>query len=178
MNRLALEHVIRAASAIFQDFDLIIFGSQAVLGSFPNAPEELFVSVEVDVFSRTNPEGADLIDGAMGELSSFHETFGYYAPGVSIEVATLPDLWEQRLVPLKNENTREATGWCIEVHDLAISKLAAGREKDLDYLSVLIRHKMVDQEILLNRLMETKISDAQKNLFRERLLLLFRENKK
>ena len=40
----------------------------------------------------------------------------------------LPSGWRDRLVPLRNPNTRGATGWCLEVHDLAIAKVA-GREK-------------------------------------------------
>ena len=42
-----------------------------------------------------------------------------------------------------NENTGGAIGWCLEPHDLALSKLAARREKDLAYVSALLRFKMV-----------------------------------
>ncbi len=35
MNRAALEHLIRAASAITQERDLVIVGSQAILGTEP-----------------------------------------------------------------------------------------------------------------------------------------------
>ena len=82
MNRAALEHVLRAASAIANERQLIVIGSQAVLGQFPNAPDALLVSMEVDVYPRDAPEKSDLIDGAIGELSAFHQTFGYYAHGV------------------------------------------------------------------------------------------------
>ncbi len=36
-----LEHVIRAAAAIADDRDIVVIGSQSVLGQFPLAPEEL-----------------------------------------------------------------------------------------------------------------------------------------
>ena len=178
MKRSELEHVIRAAGHVVRDSELIVFGSQAILGSFPNAPAELLVSNEVDVYPKNRVEGADFIDGTIGERSSFHTTFGYYGHGVSPEIATLPDRWGDRLVPVLNENTNGITGWCLEVHDLAISKLAAGRQKDLDYLAALIRHTLVDLEVLQNRLAKTAISESQKNLFGERLLRLFRENTK
>ena len=55
----------------------------------------------------------------------------------------LPSGWDQRLMPLSNENTDGAIGWCLEPHDLAISKLAARREKDLAYVAALLRFKMV-----------------------------------
>ena len=41
MNRAALEHILRAASAVTNERDIIVIGSQAVLGQFPAAPEAL-----------------------------------------------------------------------------------------------------------------------------------------
>jgi hypothetical protein len=49
MTREQLEHAIRAACEVSEDSEIWIFGSQAILGEFPNAPEELRASVEVDV---------------------------------------------------------------------------------------------------------------------------------
>ncbi len=57
----------------------------------------------------------------------------------------MPADWEGRLTPLTNENTGGATGWCLEPHDLAISKLAARREKDIAFVAALLRFKMVRQ---------------------------------
>jgi len=34
-----LEHAIRAACDVSDDTELLIFGSQAILGSYPDAPE-------------------------------------------------------------------------------------------------------------------------------------------
>jgi hypothetical protein len=64
MTRAELEHVIRAAADIAADDDIVIVGSQSILGQFPDAPPELRVSVEADVFPRHHPERADLIDGS------------------------------------------------------------------------------------------------------------------
>jgi hypothetical protein len=71
----ALEHVIRAAAAIATDPDIVVIGSQAILGQFPDAPAELRVSNEADVYPKGHPERSDLIDGSIGELSPFHETY-------------------------------------------------------------------------------------------------------
>ena len=38
MKRSQLEHIIRAAGAIVNLRDIVVIGSQAVLGQFPNAP--------------------------------------------------------------------------------------------------------------------------------------------
>jgi hypothetical protein len=151
MDRAALEHVLRAASAISNEREFVVIGSQAVLGQFPHAPDALLASIEVDVYPRHAPEKSDLIDGAIGELSAFHQTFGYYAHGVDETTATLPAGWESRLVPVRNENTAGAVGWCLEVHDLAASKLVAGRPRDLAFLRVLLRERMIDPSVLRDR---------------------------
>ena len=48
MTRQDLEHIIRAAADVTQQQHLIIIGSQAILGQYPNAPEALLVSMEAD----------------------------------------------------------------------------------------------------------------------------------
>lgn len=88
MTRAELEHVIRAAAAISGEEHIVVVGSQAILGQFPNAPAELLVSMEADLYPRSAPEKADLIEGSIGELSPFHDTFGYYAEGVGPSTAT------------------------------------------------------------------------------------------
>jgi hypothetical protein len=140
-----LEHIIRAAAVIADDDELIIIGSQSILGSHPNAPESLLVSAEADVYPKNHPERADLLDGTIGELSPFHETFGYYAQGVSPDTATLAEGWEGRLIPIKTPATRGATGWCLHPHDLALAKLAAGREKDLRFVGEMARAQLLQQ---------------------------------
>lgn len=152
VNREQLEHVIRAAASISGDDDLVIVGSQAILGQFPEAPAELLRSVEVDLYPLHDPERADVVEGGIGELSPFHETFGYYAQAVGPTTAILPEGWRDRLVPVRSEKTRGATGWCLEVHDLVLSKCAACRDKDREYLRVALAHGLVTRELLSSRL--------------------------
>lgn len=163
MTREQLEHLVRAAAQIADDDELIIIGSQAVLGQFPDAPAELTVSNEADLYPKNKPERADLIDGSIGELSPFHETFGYYAHGIDENTATLPNGWRDRLVPIKNPNTRGATGWCLEVHDLVVSKLIAGREKDLEFARQAAAKHLIDEKLLLDRIAETSLSDEHES---------------
>ena len=159
MTRVQLEHVIRAAAGNADCTEIVIVGSQAILGAFPDAPAELLASMEADVYPKDRPADAILIDGAIGERSLFHETFGYYAHGVDESTALLPAGWRARLVPIRNDNTRGVTGWCLDPHDLAISKLAAGRQKDVEYVACLLRHRLVSPALLENRLGETTFPD-------------------
>ncbi|MCK4984737.1 MAG: hypothetical protein KAS40_04415, partial [Desulfobacterales bacterium] len=74
MTRDQLEHAIRAACDVAEDSEVWVFGSQAILGEFPDAPEDLRASIEVDMQPKNRPDKADLIDGALGELSQFYKT--------------------------------------------------------------------------------------------------------
>ena len=174
MKRLELEHVIRASGAIADDNELIVIGSQSVLGQFPDAPATLLISMEVDIFPKNKPELSELVDGSIGEGSFFHEQFGYYARGVGPETAVLPEDWEERLIRIENENTNGITGLCLEVHDLAISKYIARRPKDLSFTAELANQKMTDQKILHKRLGKTKIVKAIKTQVRSRIALDFK----
>lgn len=159
MKRADLEHIIRASGAIADDEDIVVIGSQAILGQFPDAPEELLVSREADVFPLHHRERSNLIDGSIGEGSPFERSFGYYAHGVGEETAFLPDGWRDRLVLVSNENMRQVRGWCLEVHDLAIAKLIAGREKDLDFLHAVLRHGLAAPQTLRERLAATRLGE-------------------
>jgi hypothetical protein len=126
MKRSQLEHLLRAAATIADVSDILVIGSQAILGSYPDAPATMLRSVEADLVPLDAPELADLIDGTIGEGSPFHSTFGYYAQGVGLETAVLSPGWRDRLVPIRNDATRGATGWCLDPHDLVLAKLFAG----------------------------------------------------
>jgi hypothetical protein len=154
MNRSQLEHVIRAAATIAGDKEIVVVGSQAILGRHPDAPHELCVSADADVYPRNRPERSDLIDGSIGELSPFHETYGYYAQGVGPQTAILPSGWEDRLIRVETE---AGTGLCLEPHDLIVSKYAAGREKDREYVRAAFRHGLVREETVLERLGQTPL---------------------
>jgi hypothetical protein len=162
VKRADLEHLIRASADIADDDEIVVLGSQAILGQFPDAPEELLRSNEADVYPKNRPERWELIDGSIGELSPFHDTFGYYAQGVEEEVASLPAGWKDRLVPVSNPNTRGATGLCLEVHDLLVAKLVAGREKDMEFVRVAIEHGLADLETLRSRLASTEVNEARR----------------
>jgi len=159
MTRRELEHAIRAACDVAGDGELWIFGSQAVLGEYPDPPESLRQSFEVDVAPRNRPEQADIIDAMLGELSQFHQTFGFYVHGLSIESATLPDGWQGRTVAVDGRGVTPTTGWCLEAHDLAASKLVAFREKDRRFVRTLIVEELIDAERLVDRLDLLPIED-------------------
>jgi len=143
MTREELEHIIRASGTITDQYEFVIVGSQSILGSIPR-PEDVFtVSMEADIYPLQAPELADKIDGAIGEGSQFHETYGYYAQGVGPETACLPMTWMQRVHRIQSTNTHDRIGYCLDVLDLFLAKAAAGREKDREFCMALLEYGYV-----------------------------------
>jgi hypothetical protein len=149
MNRTELEHVLRASAAITNDSSFVVVGSQAVLLPYPDAPADLLLSNEVDLYPAMHPEKADLIDGAIGQLSMFHDTFGYYADGVGPETAKMPADWMQFATLYYID---KITVVVPDLHDLAVSKCVAARDKDAQWIRALLRHGMIDANRLVARL--------------------------
>ena len=102
-----------------------------------------------------HPERADLIEGAIGHLSMFHDSFGYYADGVGPDTATMP-----------NDEMKFATPYYIgnltvvspNLHDIAVSKCVAGRDKDAGRVRALLRHRMFSIDRLVERLCQIDAS--------------------
>ena len=154
MTRDQMEHILRAAGAITGHTEWVLVGSQAILGAIPDAPPEITVSEELDLYAPGDERASDLIDGSIGERSPFHETFGYYAHGVGAGTATLPSRWRDRAVIIESEATGGVVGICPHPSDLAISKLAAWREKDREFVAALLRHGITTPAELEQRLPE------------------------
>lgn len=154
MTREQLEHLIRAAGGILQCDEVIVIGSQAILAARADAPAELCASIEADLYPAVGPERADIVDGAIGELSLFHETYGYYAHGVGPETAVLPARWRERALVIDSQRTRGVRGICPCPADLAVSKLIAGRDKDLTFVRAMLAHGMVSSREILALLAE------------------------
>ncbi len=150
MRREDFEHVVRASADIVND-EIVVIGSQAIHGQYRDPPEALLMSRELDVYPKTAPERAGEIDGAIGDGSLFDRTYGYYAYGVGPETPVAPAGWENRLVRIEvpgHKRGSTVVAWCMEIHDLVLSKLAAGRPHDLDFSLEAIRAELVDREQL------------------------------
>jgi len=166
MRRDQLEHAIRTACQIIDHTEVIVIGSQAILGTYgeEELPSEATMSVEVDVLpiADSNEETgrlADLIEGVAGEFSSFEQLHGFSIDGVDLDTAVLPGGWRDRLVKVQNVNTAAPsgeprfTGWCLSKGDLCVAKLCAFREKDRNFVAALLDAGLVDSAditVLLN----------------------------
>lgn len=109
------------------------------------------------MYPRDHPELSELVDSTIGEGSPSKRSFGYYVHGIDETTAPLPHGWRDRLILVSGENTRFIRGWCLEVHDLAIAKYVAGREKDLDFTAVLVQHRMITHAVLWEQFASTTV---------------------
>ena len=151
MTREELRHLIRAACKATEEQQVIVVGSQAILATWKEiaAPERVTMSNEADIAFFVDPEElkADTVMGVLGLDSQFHETFGIYADGVTIDSPILAPGWVERLIPLTSDDHDEVfVGWCLESHDLCASKIAAGRPKDHEFVESLVRAGLIDPD--------------------------------
>jgi hypothetical protein len=173
VRRDEFDHVVAAAADVTDETELVVVGSQAILGPFPDAPRTMLRSMEADLYPRSAPEKADDIDGSLGDGSAFHRTYGYYAHGVGPETAKAPDGWEKRLIaveiPARLASRRRVVALCLEPHDLVLAKCVAGRERDWEFAREALAHQLVDPEVLLGRIEDLPVHDEHRRDVRARL---------
>lgn len=165
MKKREVDHVLRAAGRITGEKQFIIIGSQSLHGKYPDLPDDLVGSFEVDLMALKKADRTEWL-GVIGAYSPFHESFGYYADPVDHKTATLPKGWKERLVNLPPGDTEGVQGLCLDPHDLAIAEYVARREKDLIFTHELARRGIVSQERLISLLDQTPVSEETRDRIR------------
>lgn len=166
-------HVVGAAANVVGEDEIVVVGSQAVLGTHRDAPGPLLRSMEADVYPRKSPEKAEAIDGALGDGSQFHRTFGYYAHGVGPETAKAPRGWEERLVRVaigrRPSSRHRPVALCLAMTDLMLAKCVAGREQDWDFVREALHAGLVDLRHLERAVPDLPVDAAVKERVRRML---------
>ena len=165
MKKQQLDHVLRAAGCITGRKRFVIIGSQSLHGKYPDLPDDIVRSAEVDLIATRNPDRTEWLN-AFGVHSPFHESFGYYADPVDETSAPLPSGWKSRLVKLPPGDTEGVQGLCLDPHDLAIAKYVARREKDLAFTRGLARRAIVVRDRLLELVDKTPVSEEVRERMR------------
>jgi hypothetical protein len=157
MKKREVDRVLRAAGRITGEKQFIIIGSQSLHGKYPDLPDSLVKSFEVDLIASKNADRTEWLN-VIGVYSPFHESFGYYADPVDHRTATLPEGWKGRLVNLPVGDTEGVQGLCLDPHDLAIAKYVARRDKDIVFTRELAKRGIVSRDRLVALLDQTPIS--------------------
>lgn len=173
MNRSQFEHVISAAADVSGEREIVVIGSQAILGTVEEPPEAMLVSMEADVYPLHSPEKASEIEGSLGDGSPFQGVYGYFAHGVGPETAKAPAGWQSRLVrveiPPRAGRDRGAVALCLEVHDLVLAKCVAGRERDWEFARDAVAANLVEVDRLLGLVDDLPIPESDREHIRAML---------
>ena len=169
MKREELEEAIRHAARVTQQREVLIIGSQAILGSYDEAqlPERATLSDEVEIAPITDDEDftlATLIDAELGEWSQFHEDHGFYVQGVNVTTAVLPNGWEARTVQVAPDGPGGASARCLDPHDLCASKLVRGEGKDLEFVGALVEAGLIDPASLVRICKKLPVSEIRRDI--------------
>jgi hypothetical protein len=117
--------------------------------------------MEADLVLSWTP-GGEKVEALMGLDSQFYKSFGVYVDTVSQNTSTPPRGWRRRLVPFETAATRPGRALCLDRHDLAISKLMAGRPKDFAFVLSLYQAGLLSMPTMLDRLRNVdRVTKAQ-----------------
>jgi hypothetical protein len=155
-----LEHAIRAACSVLNTPEIYVVGSQSILGKYPKVSGVISDSLEADLLPiieiipniKSEQEAADVINANFGYGSEFQRTHKFEIEGVVRIDLILPKNWKERTITVCNENTCGKKGHCLEPHDMAVAKLAAGRDKDKNAILNLIKQGIIKIPVLKKRI--------------------------
>jgi hypothetical protein len=169
-----LQHIILEVGERFALSEVFVIGSAAILAVLPNPPEgALTATRDVDIIPPNDPHErmADQISYVIGEASPFDIEYGYHAQGVSLKTPTYaPQGWQARTIDVSVGNI---VAHCMEPNDLVLSKLGAGREKDLEFASAAVALHLVVQSVLVERLALVPATAEHSRLIAERIAALY-----
>lgn len=155
------EHLLKLAEEIKRlaapaDILPIIVGSQVVHVITNFVPEIVRQSIECDfLFGEGAAEIRREVNLKLGIFSSFQQENGFYADALGLGTVVLPKDWEKRLQNL-TDDAGETIALCTEIHDVAVSKFVAGREKDFQFLKDGFERDFINFEIFAERLQSIK----------------------
>ena len=175
LRRRQLQHIILEVGERFALTEVFVIGSSAILAVLPDPPEGVLTSTrDVDIIPPNDGDEriADQISYVIGESSAFDIEYGYHAQGVSMKTPTYaPHGWQARTIDV---SVGKIVAHCMEPHDVVLSKLGAGREKDLEFASAAAALGVVEQSVLLTRLRLVPATAEHSGLIAERIAALFK----
>jgi len=175
MRRREWQHVLLEVGERFALTEVFVIGSSAILAVLPDPPEGVLTATrDVDIIPPNDEDEriADQISYVIGEASPFDVEYGYHAQGVSLKTPTYaPDGWQARTIDV---SVGKIVAHCMEPHDVILSKLGAGREKDLEFASAAAALGLVVQSGLLTNLHFVRTTTEHSRLIAERISALFK----
>ena len=139
--------------------EFVVVGSLSILGIMEgkNVPPRMLMSIDVDCFTRNDPDRIFELREALGEGSPFEVAHGFYLDPISPKVPTLPVHWEHRLieVPLANG----IIVFFLDPNDAAVSKYARGEPRDREWIQAGLEAALLSAPIIESRFQQTSFFD-------------------
>lgn len=177
-----IERAARSVAAHFEADTVVVVGSQAILIDWPDAPEQLRLTPEIDIYPGNNrdweaanpgTEASEEINGLFGAMSRFEEQFGFYLDGVDEHTAKMPADWKSRArTATIDVYGRHVTIVCPAIEDVAVSKLLRFAEKDRNFIVDCVNADRLDVDTVLVRLKQIVMGSAQRKEIEEFLAAL------
>lgn len=154
MKKSDIDDALAALWVLVKETEPIVIGSQALHGKFPDVADTISVSREVDVILPNKAKLGNWIFEVVGEGTPFDFERGYFIDHV-VAVPGLPILangWEERAIVHEFffDGKRQGCVRYLSPEDMAISKLGAGRPKDIEFVSALLTQAYVRLQDLQN----------------------------
>jgi len=141
-----IERLLVMASKEIHHTDYVIIGSLSIMGAINEPPLAMVTSVDLDFYPKDDPErGFDLVP-LLGEHSPFREKHGYYADAVTPLLPSLPEHWEERLLPI--QFSHGVTAFFLSPNDAAISKYARSEPRDRRWIRAGLEHGILNLVVI------------------------------
>lgn len=159
MKREFLFKLFKEACRLTRHKDYVVVGSLSILGTQDEAdlPLEMSMSIDIDSYTKSDPDRIYAAKAALGEGSEFHRINGYFLDPVSPKLPSLPDGWEARMTWLEQDDIRI---WFLDPDDAAVSKYARSQPNDLRWIRAGITSGYISLPKVKSRLASTTFLDA------------------
>lgn len=164
MDLANLQELFDEAKRLTDHTEFVVIGSLSILGVVGGAeiPRRMLMSIDVDCYTRQDPARIFELRRPLGEGSDFQASHGYYLDPVAPTVATLPDGWEARLVPVKLD--RGIVVQFLDPNDAAVSKYARSELRDREWIRAGLSAGLLSAPIIASRFAQTDFDSAEERI--------------
>lgn len=142
MKNSEIYDALEALWVLVRESDPLVIGSQSLHGKYPDVADTILFSREVDVILPNKAKLGNWLVDVVGDGTPFAVDRGYYIDHVLAKEGfpVLADGWDQRSIRHPFTLSGEVRGQArfLSPEDMVISKLAAGRQKDFEFIGELV----------------------------------------
>lgn len=158
-----LHKLFAQANKLIGHSEFVIIGSLSILGVVggSKAPPRMRMSIDVDCFTRQEPQRIFELQQALGQGSPFEAKHGFYLDPMSPKVPTLPEQWESRLVCVPLDDG--IVVFFLDLNDAAVSKYTRGEPRDREWIQAGLAAALLSAPIIESRFRQTDFFDADEH---------------